>query len=65
MSMNIAGIIQKYIKYPVSYGKKQNIMDGFYDIKEFPFVLDAVDETLIRNRVPSVDEHLHVCRKGY
>ncbi|CAC5362789.1 HARBI1 [Mytilus coruscus] len=40
-------------------------MYDFYDIKEFPLVLGAVDGTLIRIKAPSVDEHLYVCRKGY
>jgi hypothetical protein len=40
-------------------------MYDFYDIKEFPLVLGAVDGTLIPIKAPSVDEHLYVCRKGY
>ena len=40
-------------------------MFNFYDIKEFPLVLGAVDGTLIPIKAPSVDEHLYVCRKGF
>jgi hypothetical protein len=48
----------------MSVGERQVIYD-FYDTKEFPLVLGAVDGTLIPIKAPSVDEHLYVCRKGY
>ena len=48
----------------MSVGERQDMYD-FYDIKEFPLVLGAVDGTLIPIKTPSVDEHLYVCRKGY
>ena len=44
--------------------ERQSVMFNFYDIKEFPLVLGAVDGTLIPIKAPSVDEHLYVCRKG-
>ncbi|CAC5383904.1 HARBI1 [Mytilus coruscus] len=53
------------MKFPVSNENKQNIMYGFYGIKEFPLVLGAVDGTLICIKTPSVDEHLYVSRKEY
>jgi hypothetical protein len=40
-------------------------MYDFYDIKEFPLGLGAIDGTLIPIKAPSVDEHLYVCRNGY
>ena len=49
----------------MSVGERQQVMYDFYDIKEFPLVLGAVDGTLIPIKAPSVDEHLYVCRKGY
>ena len=49
----------------MSAGERQQVMYDFYDIKEFPLVLRAVDGTLIPIEAPSVDDHLYVCRKGY
>ena len=40
----------------MSVGERQ-VMYDFYDIKEFPLVLGAVDGTLIPIKAPSVDEH--------
>jgi hypothetical protein len=49
----------------MSVGERQQVMYDFYDIKEFPLGLEAVDGTLIPIKAPSVNEHLYVCRKGY
>jgi hypothetical protein len=65
VSKCIANNIKNYIKFPMSSGERQQAMYDFYDIKEFPLILGAVDETLIPIKAPSVDEHLYVCRKGY
>ena len=64
VSKCIANNIKNYIKFHMSVGERQDMYD-FYDIKEFPLVLGAVDGTLIPIKTPSVDEHLYVCRKGY
>jgi ribosomal protein S17E len=64
VSKCIANNIKNYIKLHMSVGERQVIYD-FYDTKEFPLVLGAVDGTLIPIKAPSVDEHLYVCRKGY
>jgi hypothetical protein len=60
----MANNIKNYIKFPMFAGERQ-VMYDFYDIKDFPLVLGAVDGTLIPIKAPSVDEHLYVCRKGY
>ena len=65
VSKCIANNIKNYIKFPMSTGERQQVMYDFYDIKEFPLILGAVDGTLIPFKAPSVDEHLYVCRKGY
>jgi hypothetical protein len=44
---------------------QQRVKYDFYDIKEFPLVLGAIDGTLIPIKAPSVDEHLYVSRKAY
>jgi hypothetical protein len=49
----------------MSAGERQQVTYDFYDIKELPLILGAVDGTLIPIKAPSVDEHLYVCRKGY
>jgi hypothetical protein len=65
VSKYIANNIKNYIKFPMSAGERQQVMYDFYDIKEFPLGLGAVDGTLIPIKAPSVDEHLYGCRKGY
>ena len=65
VSKRIANNIKNYIKFPMSSGERQQAMYDFYDIKELPLILGAVDGTLIPIKAPSVDEHLYVCRKGY
>jgi hypothetical protein len=65
VSKCIANNIKNYIKFHMSVGERPQVMYDFYDIKEFPLVLGAVDGTLIPIKAPSVDEHLYVCRKGY
>ena len=65
VSKCIANNIKNYIKFPMSAGERQQVTYDFYDIKELPLILGAVDGTLIPIKAPSVDEHLYVCRKGY
>ena len=60
VSKCIANNIKNYIKFHMSVGERQQVMYDFYDIKEFPLVLGAVDGTLIPIKAPSVDEHLYV-----
>ena len=55
---NIAKNIGLYIQFPMTNTERQSVMFNFYDIKEFPLVLGAVDGTLIPIKAPSVDEHL-------
>ena len=62
---SIAKNIGLYIQFPMTNTERQSVMFNFYDIKEFPLVLGAVDGTLIPIKAPSVDEHLYVCRKGF
>ena len=57
--------ITKYIKFPMTNEEQMSVKYAFFDIKEFPLVLGAIDGTLIPIKVPSVDEPLYVCRKGY
>ena len=64
VAKNIAKNIGLYIQFPMTNTERQSVMFNFYDIKEFPLVLGAVDGTLIPIKAPSVDEHLYVCRKG-
>ena len=64
IAKNIAKNIGLYIQFPMTNTERQSVMFNFYDIKEFPLVLGAVDGTLIPIKAPSVDEHLYVCRKG-
>ena len=49
----------------MSAEEQQIVKYDFYDTKEFPLVLGAVDGTLIPIKAPSVDEHLYVSRRGY
>ena len=58
-------LVSVYIQFPMTNTDRQSVMFNFYDIKEFPLVLGAVDGTLIPTKAPSVDEHLYVCRKGF
>ena len=58
IAKNIAKNIGLYIQFPMTNTERQSVMFNFYDIKEFPLVLGAVDGT-------SVDEHLYVFRKGF
>ena len=57
-------LVSVYIQFPMTNTDRQSVMFNFYDIKESPLVLGAVDGTLIPIKAPSVDEHLYVCRKG-
>jgi hypothetical protein len=65
VAKNIAKNIGLYIQVPMTNTERHSVMFNFYDIKEFPLVLGAVDGTLIPIKAPSVDEHLYVCRKGF
>ena len=65
IAKNFAKNIGLYIQFPMTNTERQSVMFNFYDIKEFPLVLGAVDGTLIAIKAPSVDEHLYVCRKGF
>ena len=58
-------LVSVYIQFPMTNTDRQSVMFNFYDIKESPLVLGAVDGTLIPIKAPSVDEHLYVCRKGF
>ena len=57
--------LSNYVQFPMSAEVQQRVKYDFYDIKEFPLVLGAIDGTLIPIKAPSVDEHLYVSRKAY
>ena len=50
---------------PTDPAELQGIMQGFYNIANFPNVIGAIDGTHVRIRSPTTDEHLYVNRKNY
>lgn len=51
------------INFPTTTDEIRNIKINFYQMAQFPNVLDAVDETLIPIIAPRENEN--VCRKGF
>ena len=50
--------LSNYVQFPMSAEEQQRLKYDFYDIKEFPLLIGAVDGSLIPIKAPSVDEHL-------
>jgi hypothetical protein len=50
---------------PTDQAELHIIMQGFYDIANFPNIVGAIDGTHVRIKSPSTDEHLYVNRKNY
>ena len=58
-------VCNQFIKMPTDQAELHTIMQGFYDIANFPNIVDAIDGTHVRIKSPSTDEHLYVNRKNY
>ncbi|CAG2229820.1 HARBI1 [Mytilus edulis] len=58
-------VCQQYVVMPTDPVELQSVMQGFYNVANFPNVVGAIDGTHIRIRAPSVDEHIYVNRKNY
>ncbi|VDI29494.1 Hypothetical predicted protein [Mytilus galloprovincialis] len=61
----LVGVCQQYVVIPTDPVELQSVMQGFYNVANFPNVVGAIDGTHIRIRAPSVDEHIYVNRKHY
>lgn len=58
-------VCNQFIKMPTDQAELHTIMQGFYDIANFPNIVGAIDGTHVRIKSPSTDEHLYVNRKNY
>jgi hypothetical protein len=58
-------VCRQYVVMPTDPAELQGIMQGFYNIANFPKAIGAIDGTHVRIRSPTTDEHLHVNRKNY
>ena len=58
-------VCNQFIKMPTDQAELHTIMQGFYDIANFPNIVGAIDGTHVRIKSPSTDVHLYVNRKNY
>ena len=57
-------VCNQFIKMPTDQAELHTIMQGFYDIANFPNIVGAIDGTHVRIKSPSTDAHLYVNRKN-
>ena len=55
----------EHIVFPRDLDSQTRVMEGLYDLAQFPRAIGCVDGSLIPIMRPSVDEFSYVCRKGY
>ena len=55
----------QYITFPTNEASQQHVKSEFFDVAGFPNVLVCVDGTQIAITVPTTNEHIYVCRKGF
>lgn len=60
----ICRLKDRFIAFPLTRDAQQVTKEKFYDMKEFPNILGAIDGTHIFISTPTKDEHLYVSRKG-
>ncbi|XP_033758392.1 putative nuclease HARBI1 [Pecten maximus] len=65
VSMILSRHARSYIKFPLTDREQVKVKQNFFNIRVFPYVLGAVDGSLIPIHTPSDEEHLYVCRKGF
>ncbi|XP_029156184.1 putative nuclease HARBI1 [Nylanderia fulva] len=59
-------VMERWIKFPISNRRKQEIKEEFFEKTGFPGVIGAIDETYIAIFPPKIErEHLFINRKLY
>ena len=58
-------VCNQFIKMPTDQAELHTIMQGFYDIANFPNIVCAIDGTHDRIKSLSTNEHLYVNRENY
>jgi hypothetical protein len=61
----LSRVCNQFIKMPTDQAELHTIVQGFYDIANFPNIVGAIDGTHDRIKFPSTDEHLYVNLKNY
>ena len=65
ISKTLAERTRNDVKFQMSASEREAKMYDFYEIKESPLVIGAVDNNLMPIKALLMDKHLYVCRKGF
>lgn len=64
-SLVLASKVNEYVSFPDLQHEYLKVIQGFYEINNFPGVIGAIDGTQVGIKAPSENENTYFCRKNF